>query len=179
MKQIIGYEDYQIDEYGNVFNKLGKQLKPWINSGHKKYWRVSLSKGGKSKKFLIHRLVAQHYLEDWDENLQVDHINGSLNNHYTNLQMVSCKKNNELASQRDWERGGNQRHSDDLVRMAIEMSFTMSTDRVGELLGISGRQVRRYRSKTSRKFVGSGEVQRLSDMEYAASAVEAHNTPQG
>ena len=155
MKQIIGYEDYQIDEYGNVFNKLGKQLKPWINSGHKKYWRVSLSKGGKSKKFLIHRLVAQHYLEDWDENLQVDHINGSLNNHYTNLQMVSCKKNNELASQRDWERGGNQR------------------------LGISGRQVRRYRSKTSRKFVGGGEVQRLSDMEYAASAVEAHNTPQG
>lgn len=176
MKNIIGYESYSIDEYGRVYNKFGRELKPEINTCHKGYLRVTLSKNNKSKKFLVHRLVAMHYLDNFDENLQVDHKKGHLDNHYSNLQMVTVKENNELASQRVWESGGNQKHSDELVRKAIELSQHMSTDKVGVVLGISGRTVRRYKNGTSRKFVGSGKVQRLSDKEYTASAVEVHNT---
>lgn len=176
MKNIIGYENYSIDEYGNVYNRFGKIIKPQVNNCHKGYLRVCLSKNNKPKKFLVHRLVAMHYLEDFDESLQVDHKLGHLDNHYSNLQMKTVKENNELASQREWEKGGNQKHSDDLVRQAIEMSKYMPTDKVGKILGISGRTVRHYRNKTSRVFVGNGKVQRLSDMEYTASAVEVHNT---
>lgn len=176
MKEIIGYENYSIDEYGNVYNRFGKVIKPQTNTCHKGYLKVTLSKKNKPKKFLVHRLVAMHYLENFDEKLQVDHIQGHLNNHYTNLQMKTPKENNELASQREWEKGGNQKHPDDLVRLAIEMSEKMSTDKVGEILGISGRTVRHYKNRTSRKFVGNGKVQRLSDMEYTTSVVEVHNT---
>ena len=180
MKEIKGYEGlYWIDEFGNITNRFGRTVHPWVNNDHKGYLRVSLSKNNKPRKFLVHVLVAMHYLDDYDESLNVDHIVGHLNNHYTNLQMKTLKENNELASQREREKGGNQKHSDDLVRLAIEMSQTMSTDKVGEILGISGRTVRRYKSGTSRKFVGSGKVQRLSDMEYAPSGVEVHDTQNG
>lgn len=164
MKRITGYENYTISENGEVFNSRGAQLKPFVNKGRNEYLRVTLSCRGKSKHFLVHRLVAQEYLRDFNPNLQVDHMDGnSRNNHYSNLQMVTCKENNSLASQREWERGGNQKHSDDVVREAIRLSLNMSTDEVGKLLGISGRQVRRYRSLTSRRFVGEGNVQRLSE----------------
>lgn len=161
MKQIIGYENYLLDEYGNVFNEKGDKIKPWHNNCHKRYLKVTLNKEGKTKHFLVHRLVAMHYLEDWDPKLQVDHKRSCYDNHYSNLQMVTCKENNELASKREWEHGGNQKHSDELVRQAIELSKSMSTDKVGQLLGMSGRTVRHYRNGTSRKFVGSEEVQRL------------------
>lgn len=162
MRQIIGYENYSISEDGKVFNSRGREIKPFINNCHKGYLRVTLSSKGKSKNFHVHRLVAQHYLDDFDVTLQVDHIVGHLNNHYSNLRMVDNKTNNEAASQREWEKGGNQKHSDDKVREAILLCETMSSDKVGKLLGISGRQVRRYKSLTSRKFVGSDNVQRLS-----------------
>lgn len=162
MKPIVNYENYQIDEFGNVFNKFGKQIKPFRNTCHKGYLKVTLSKNNKSKHFLVHRLVAQHYLEDFSKELQVDHIQDCLNNHYTNLQMLTAKENNSLASQREWESGGNQKYSDDLVLRAIELSKTLKSDKVGQLLGISGRTVRRYRKLESRYFVGSGKVQRLS-----------------
>ena len=43
--------------------KTGKLLRPWLNS-HKPgsmYWRVELYKNGESKKFYLHRLVAQAF----------------------------------------------------------------------------------------------------------------------
>ena len=164
MKRITGYENYTISEYGEVFNNRGAQLKLFVNKVRGEYLRVTLSNKGKSKNFLVHRLVAQEYLKDFNPKLQVDHMDGdSRNNYYLNLQMVTCQENNSLASQREWEKGGNQKHSDDTVREAIKLSLSMSTDKVGELLGISGRQVRRYRSLTSRRFVGEGNVQRLSE----------------
>lgn len=165
MKQIIGYENYSVDEYGTVYNREGRVLKPWHNNCHKRYLRVTLSKNNKSKHFFVHRLVAQHYLEDYDESLQVDHILDCFNNHFSNLQMKTNAENNSLASQREWEKGGNQLYSDNVVSQAIILSRSMSSDKVGKLLGISGRTVRRYKNGTSRKFVSSGEVQRLSYME--------------
>ena len=39
---------------------------------------VRLYKGGVGKKFSVHRLVAQHFLPDWNPGLEVNHIDGNL-----------------------------------------------------------------------------------------------------
>ena len=74
--QIIGYANYKIYSDGRVWSKIGKGrfLKPWIDN--KGYYRVDLSKNGKPKSLKIHRLLMQNFKPDeYDENLDVDHIN--------------------------------------------------------------------------------------------------------
>ena len=41
---------------------------------------VRLYKGGVGKKFSVHRLVAQHFLPDWNPGLEVNHIDGNRDN---------------------------------------------------------------------------------------------------
>lgn len=49
---------------------------------------------GKAKAFNVHRLVAKYFLPDYDENLEVDHIdNNRSNNIVTNLRMVTRLEN--------------------------------------------------------------------------------------
>lgn len=48
--------------------------------------------------FSVHRLVAQAYLKDYSENLQVNHINGiKTDNRLENLEMVTAKENMQKA----------------------------------------------------------------------------------
>lgn len=98
MKNIPGYEDYAVDDQGNVFSlnyhRTGKtrKLKPVNN--RKDHLRVGLSKNGKQKWFYVHRLVAQAYLKNYSEDLQVDHIDRNpLNNKVENLRMVTNQQN--------------------------------------------------------------------------------------
>ena len=98
MKDIIGYENYAVDEQGNVWSKnfrrsgKMKKLKPGI--GGRGYLLVALCKDGKQKSKKVHRLLAQHYLPDWSEELYVDHIDRDrLNNNLSNLRMVTYQQN--------------------------------------------------------------------------------------
>lgn len=91
IKTIEGYNGrYTIDNFGNVYSK-GKKMSPYkINSG---YLAIKLRALGKSKAYLIHRLVAQYFLEG-DTTLVVDHIDGNrLNNTASNLRYCSQKEN--------------------------------------------------------------------------------------
>lgn len=99
-KDIEGYEGhYQISNFGNVKalyyrNKYGiinreKILKPVFN---RKYYQINLCSEGKTKIYLIHRLVASAFLGK--SNLQVDHIDGDkLNNRLDNLEYVTPREN--------------------------------------------------------------------------------------
>ncbi len=99
MIDIIGYEGlYAVDEDGNVWSKnyrrtgKMKKLKPGDN-GHG-YSLVVLSKDGKRKSRNVHRLVAQAFLPDFCEDLQVDHIDRDrTNNNLSNLRMVTRQQN--------------------------------------------------------------------------------------
>ena len=96
-KDIPGYGDYQISNQGRVRSlKWGKSriLKGGTNSYG--YLHVALSKNRKPRYFRIGRLVAQAFLPDWDEALQVDHINGvKTQDRVENLRMVTNTENNK------------------------------------------------------------------------------------
>ena len=71
---IPGYVgSYWVDTAGNVFGvKRNKYLKPAKMNG---YLHVILSKNGKLKHYLVHRLVAMTYLENPNNLLCVNHKN--------------------------------------------------------------------------------------------------------
>ena len=109
--QIDGYENYEIYETGEVFNKkTNKWLKNTTRTRKDGYKQIviHLCKNGKKKQFIIARLLMQYYSpdEEWDETKEVDHIDtDSTNNRLDNLRMVTksqngqntrCSSNNKL-----------------------------------------------------------------------------------
>lgn len=106
-RDIKGYEGlYQVSSNGvirsldrylpmpNGGEKLVKEkiLKPnKINSG---YLCVGLSKNGKTKNYLIHRLVGEHFIDNSNNLPQIDHINtDKTDNRVCNLKWVTSKGN--------------------------------------------------------------------------------------
>lgn len=90
MKQ---YRDthYQVDEYGNVYgrNRYGTIIK-LKGKIHKGYLSYNLSIEWK----LAHRMVAELYLSDFNNELQVNHKDfNKLNNHVSNLEMMTGAEN--------------------------------------------------------------------------------------
>ena len=71
-------------------------LKQTINRNG--YCKVTLQKDKYKKTFSVHRLVAQAYLKNYSNTLQVNHINGiKIDNRVENLEMVTAKENMQKA----------------------------------------------------------------------------------
>lgn len=109
-KDIKGYEGlYQVSNLGQVrslpregrFSKRNHihYLKPDItphNKGEYKtsYERVTLSKGGKTKRFSIHRLVAQAFIPNPENKPHINHIDcDGTHNWVENLEWVTHSEN--------------------------------------------------------------------------------------
>lgn len=92
-KQIKEFENYQVDENGNVYNEnTSKILQGSIGENGYKYYR--LSKNGKKKMVYAHRLVAESFIENPNNLPVVNHIDGDkLNNNINNLEWVSYSEN--------------------------------------------------------------------------------------
>lgn len=90
---IIGYEGlYSIDENGTVINSKGEIIQPYISN--KGYKIVSLYKNNVGKKFLVHRLVAIHFVPNPNKYPIVLHLdNVKLNTHYSNLKWGTYSDN--------------------------------------------------------------------------------------
>ena len=91
--------NYILYEDGRVYSKYKSIfMSTWLDTC--KYIVVGLSIDGKKSKFLIHRLLAEHFVHnpDPDTLVQVNHIDGDkLNNKIENLEWVTA--------------GDNQRHA--------------------------------------------------------------------
>ena len=58
------------------------------------YWHFSVKNKPSNKVYISHRIIAEAFLKDYSEKLQVDHINGDKqNNHVNNLRMVTLAEN--------------------------------------------------------------------------------------
>ena len=83
------FNDYDIDENGNVYSYLSnKYLTPQLDRYGYLYITI------KSKHYKVHRLVAEAFLENHENKPCIDHIDrNKLNNHYSNLRYVTPKEN--------------------------------------------------------------------------------------
>lgn len=87
MKQHQGFPKYYIDKSGKVYSK---PYKKWLkfqkhNDG---YMEVQLANNGTRKTFLVHRLIAEYYLDGFTKNCYVKHIDGDkTNNSWDNLRI--------------------------------------------------------------------------------------------
>ena len=85
---------YQVSDKGRVRNKNGKILKSWFKNRYL-YKDIILTKNGKRKHHLIHRLVAEAFIPNSDNLKEINHINGiRFWNSVENLEWVTSKQNN-------------------------------------------------------------------------------------
>ena len=91
-KDIAGYENkYQISNLGRIKNKK-HIMKPMKTTNG--YLTACLWKNGKQRKILIHRLVAQSFLENPYDYKEINHIDeDKTNNQLDNLEWCSHKYN--------------------------------------------------------------------------------------
>lgn len=89
------FEHFVVYEDGKIQNTLtGNFLVGDINNVG--YSRVCLYNKPYKKRFFVHRLVAEYFVDGFDENLQVNHKDGNkLNNHYMNLEWVTQSENEQ------------------------------------------------------------------------------------
>jgi uncharacterized protein YerC len=93
-KDIVGYEGlYQVSNLGNVksFNKNKLMKIGFHQDGYNRLW---LSKENKSKGFLLHRLIAIHFIPNPNNLPEVNHKDANkLNNSIGNLEWCSHSEN--------------------------------------------------------------------------------------
>lgn len=98
-RDIKGYEGkYQISNYGNVrslnYHRSGecKLMSPVLKKTG--YYQINLHLNGKYKSKMIHKLVADAFLENPDNLPVVNHIDGDkTNNHVSNLEWCTVSYN--------------------------------------------------------------------------------------
>ena len=94
--EIQGYSNYLIYPDGKVFSKIGKGRFLKVSDNGWGYHQVILSNHSDKKCYKIHRLVAEHYIPNPDNLLQVDHIDRvRTNNDISNLRWVTHSENQQ------------------------------------------------------------------------------------
>lgn len=94
---ISGFEGmYEIDDDGNIYTikRRGTDARIMKTEHKNDYNRVTLKKCGVKYRFLVHRLVAQHFIENPDNLPCVNHKDGNKrNNKAENLEWCSYHEN--------------------------------------------------------------------------------------
>lgn len=87
---------YMISSQGRIKGLNGSIMK--LQKSHNGYLRINLRPAkNEVHRYTVHRLVAETFLADYDDNLVVDHINGIKNdNRIENLRMLPPKLNTQL-----------------------------------------------------------------------------------
>lgn len=104
-KKIQGLENYEVSSYGNVKGleiktRFGngykiypeRKIKPWMDK--KGYFYIDISNKSIYTRFLLHRLVALHFILNNENKPQINHINGiKSDNKVENLEWCTAKEN--------------------------------------------------------------------------------------
>lgn len=144
---VVGYEDYQISNWGNVFSTKTNSLLT-LSLNEKGYLMVQFTKGkGSNFKFRVNRLVALHFVPNPDNKPEVGHSNGNkTDNYYENLKWETRLENMTHAKEHD------------LVKSGLNHpSSKLSKEQVLEIRNSSG-SVRKLANKYG---VGATVIQRV------------------
>lgn len=129
-KDILGYEGlYQVSSFGRVrsFKPSGVKLLTGeaLHFGH---IRVSLSKNGTVKRFMLHRIVATHFIENINSYPVINHIDfNPKNNHFKNLEWCTQYQNihHSKSSGRFNNQNGRPRTIDDCKILTLATFYTL------------------------------------------------------
>jgi hypothetical protein len=173
VKNLLGYEGlYLIDSLGNIVSCPRQQGSRFVNQykilGTKinrlGYKEVALSKDGKTKTVLLHRLIAIHFVSNPDNLPCVNHKNGiKTDNRIENLEWCTRSQNtkhaydNNLSGFRDFANAGikamNENTQYVFIRLiapdGTELQFR-SAKEAAEYLGTTNDEVTRAIRKSQR-----------------------------
>jgi len=118
IKGMEEYDKYAITSDGDVISYYGKEGR--ILKGRKGsdgYLSVYLSSKDKQKTFSIHRLVAKAFIEGYEKNLEVNHVDeDKFNNDYRNLEWITHRQNMNHGTR-------NVRISQPIIQLTLENEF--------------------------------------------------------
>ena len=160
---------YEVNENGTIFRnvKSKKQnlIKLDMHHSDKGYYTTFCRFKGKPKRIMIHRIVAECWLGDIPDGLEVDHIDrNSHNNHYTNLRYVT---KSEQMKNRDHSKISEQgkKNLDNARRKRMKPvkvikdgeetifeSMSLCSRKLGEKLNVNAESIR-YRLKRKSKYI--------------------------
>jgi len=118
-KEIKGYENYLVFEDGTVLNQnTGRELKP--DKTNRGYYRITVCKDNKGKRFSLHRLVAELFSHNPLNLETVHHKDGNKNHNYkSNLEWMSQADKQAQAVDNNLcpsgEQNGNSKWKEDLI----------------------------------------------------------------
>lgn len=165
-KDIGNYEGlYQISSSGRVRSLSRVDIKgrrvsdKFLSySSRNGYYRVNLSKNGISKKYSVHRLVAEAFLVKFNDELEVNHKDGiKINNEVDNLEWVTrsdnCIHKIKILKKGIGENNGSSKLRDkdiiDIKRMLRES--LMNQGKIGSLFNVSRETINRISNNRTRR----------------------------
>lgn len=120
--------NYEVSDDGKIFNiKTGKELKGTYKTNE--YHSVILTIEGKNKTFLVHRLIAQAFIDNPNNYPIVDHINqNKYDNRIENLRWVDYSTNSQNVSRKKPEKAGywNEDFDEHWKQLPINLDYYIS-----------------------------------------------------
>ena len=159
-RRVKNYENlYVINSHGEIMNvKTGKFLKHTkLNTG---YYSVALrGYNGKFKRFLLHRLLAESFIDNLNNKPMVNHKDGDkTNNNLNNLEWCTLAENLKHAAEHDlYTKGSNHYRSnlteEDVFEIKLMIKFHIPTKKIAELYNVKSYNISDIKSERSWKHV--------------------------
>lgn len=153
-KDFIYSDIYEVSNTGLIKNKsTGKCLKPYLKKSG--YVAVYPFFNKKQKEFLLHRLVALHFINNSQNKPQINHKNGNKqDNSILNLEWVTAKENvqHSYSSGLKFGRKGVKHHNSKLSETDILEIKKLLTAKVpqfliGEMFDVKQQQISKINTK--------------------------------
>jgi hypothetical protein len=147
-KEIEGFEKYMVSDHGNImslnYNKTG--LRRLLKGSHQLngYCRVDLRNEDKKRhSLLVHRVVAQAFIQNPEGKPEVNHKDGiKTNNSVDNLEFVTAKENQQHSCRAGLHKRRFNEFQVRRMRLLKEVDPAISYAKLGRLFDAPGTVIR-------------------------------------
>lgn len=147
---------YKISNYGNLKSfKYGKPSPIGTKTDSNNYRNVALfTDDGRRINTTIHRLVAEYFLEDYDDTLEVNHKDlDKTNNNISNLEMLSHEDNVEHYVTSEQKKSKSVFKEKDIKNIRNMIDKSMSCLKISKIYKVSTNTIIRIKKKQTYKWV--------------------------